>query len=109
MRSWSVRSWYSSPTWAETWSTATFHDSRLLEAVEAVLEQVQTGRVTLAREGSGGAEPAAAADADQSIEAAYFQLVLIRPWKQEQPPGPHQPPPAAQDHPQGPRNAAARS
>lgn len=58
--------------------------------VEAVLEQVQTGRVTLARAGSGGGEPVATAEAGQSIETAYLQLVLIRLWNEELRQGSHQ-------------------
>jgi len=50
--------------------------------VEAVLEQVQTGRVTLAREGSGGSEPVPS-EAGPSIETAYLQLVLTRLWNEE--------------------------
>ena len=50
--------------------------------VEAVLAQVQTGRVTLARDGSGsvgdGQQPAEA-----TIETSYLQLVRTRLWDEE--------------------------
>jgi uncharacterized protein YkwD len=56
--------------------------------VEVVLSQVQTGRVTLTREGSGGVgdghQPATA-----TIETSYLQLVMTRLWDEEMQAGSH--------------------
>jgi hypothetical protein len=56
--------------------------------VDAVLSQVQTGRVTLARAGSGsvgdGHQPA-----DATIETSYLQLVMTRLWVEEIQAGSH--------------------
>ena len=49
--------------------------------VDAVLSQVQTGRVTLAGEGSGGIDHLQ--QADQTIETSYLQLVMTRLWTEE--------------------------
>jgi hypothetical protein len=50
--------------------------------VEAVLSQVQTGRVTLAREGSGGVAESSP-QAEATIETSYLQLVMTRLWHEE--------------------------
>jgi hypothetical protein len=56
--------------------------------VEAVLSQVQTGRVTLAREGSGGVADSNQ-QAEATIETSYLQLVMTRLWNEEKRAGSH--------------------
>ena len=48
------------------------------EVVEAVLDQVATGKVDVGRAGRGGVETD-----DERIEAPYLQLVLERLWEVE--------------------------
>jgi WD40 repeat protein len=56
--------------------------------VDAVLSQVQTGRVTLSREGSGSLEASPESAAD-TIETSYLQLVMTRLWTEEISAGSH--------------------
>ena len=60
------------------------------DLVDAVLNDVQTGKAWIGRRGRGGAEedesPAAA---DQRIEAPFLQLVLTRLWDEERRQGSH--------------------
>ncbi|HWT24459.1 MAG TPA: ATP-binding protein [Solirubrobacteraceae bacterium] len=48
--------------------------------VEAVLEQVQTGKVSVGERGAGAAD---AREDAASVEAPYLQLVLMRLWDEE--------------------------
>lgn len=52
------------------------------ELVEAVLEQVRTGRVVVGLEGGTGGTGAGAADQTR-VEAPYLQLVMTRIWNHE--------------------------
>jgi WD40 repeat protein len=52
------------------------------ELVETLLDQVQTGRVTVGESGLGMVEGAGSA-ADERIETPYLQLVMIRLWAEE--------------------------
>ena len=60
------------------------------ELVEAVLDDVQTGKAWIGRRGRGGTDvdesPAAA---EQRIEAPFLQLVLTRLWDEERRQGSH--------------------
>jgi uncharacterized protein YkwD len=56
--------------------------------VEAVLSQVQTGRVTLARGGSGSVADGNPR-AEATIETSYLQLVMTRLWHEEMQAGSH--------------------
>jgi formylglycine-generating enzyme required for sulfatase activity len=56
--------------------------------VEAVLSQVQTGRVTLAREGSGSVGDSHQ-PVESTIETSYLQLVMMRLWDEEIQAGSH--------------------
>jgi WD40 repeat protein len=54
------------------------------ELVEAVLEEIQVGKVTLSATGRGGVEPGPSTTlTDQRIEAPYLQLVMTRLWEEE--------------------------
>lgn len=50
--------------------------------VGAVLSQVQTGRVTLTRDGTGGVADSNP-QAEAPIETSYLQLVMTRLWREE--------------------------
>ncbi|MGB3220736.1 MAG: hypothetical protein WBD79_25330, partial [Anaerolineae bacterium] len=52
--------------------------------VEAVLNQVGSGRVTLSKQGAGVRDSAQPQDGREQIEAPYLQLVLTRLWELEQ-------------------------
>ncbi|MBK6432771.1 WD40 repeat domain-containing protein [Candidatus Amarolinea dominans] len=52
--------------------------------VEAVLDQVGSGRVTLSKQGAGVRDSAQPQDGREQIEAPYLQLVLTRLWELEQ-------------------------
>lgn len=51
--------------------------------VQAVLDQVRTGRVSLGERGRGGLELTAAALAEQPIETPFLQMVMTRLWLEE--------------------------
>ncbi|MBK9231095.1 MAG: AAA family ATPase [Anaerolineae bacterium] len=51
--------------------------------VEAVLDQVGSGRVTLSKQGAGARDSAQPQDGREQIEAPYLQLVLTRLWDEE--------------------------
>ena len=53
------------------------------ELVEAVLDQVKTGRVSLEEGGRGGVGAPSGAVDEESIETPYLQLVMSRLWEEE--------------------------
>jgi hypothetical protein len=53
------------------------------QLVEAVIEQVRTGRVLMGAGGRGALPAGGAARAEVRVEAPYLQLVLTRLWQEE--------------------------
>ena len=57
--------------------------------VDAVLDQVRTGKVVLGSAGIGGVGDSGAGGDEQRIETPYLQLVMTRLWKEESAIGSH--------------------
>lgn len=60
------------------------------ELVDAVLRQVETGRVIIGEAGRGVVETAESAEGAARIETPFLQLVMTRLWEQEQKQGSHE-------------------
>ena len=59
------------------------------QLVDAVLDQVRTGKVVLGSAGIGGVGDSGAGGDEQRIETPYLQLVMTRLWKEESAIGSH--------------------